>query len=187
MYLEKCICFTYHAVPPTIIVIRQGTLRCRGNVSTVCAIMTGATGYLECSTVGVPTPNVNLTTDAEVSNNVMVNGSRVTVTSAVAENAGNYTCNASNFLDFNEQTFELFVGGKLYSYTQSTSHLALFPGSPRLGGGEPGIFCHMRDIKGRHNLIMRGWTKLGTRTFKHKHFQDYYSRQRYIVGLFVSL
>ena len=81
--------------------------------------MTRATGYLECSTVGVPTPNVTLTTDAAVSNNVMVNGNRVTVTSAVAGNAGNYTCNASNFLNSNEQTFELFVGGKLYSYTHS--------------------------------------------------------------------
>ena len=78
--------------------------------------MTGATGYLEYSTVGVPTPNVTLTTDAEVSNNVMLSGNRVTVTSAVAGNAGNYTCNASNFLGFDEQAFELLVGGKLYSY-----------------------------------------------------------------------
>lgn len=77
--------------------------------------MTGATGYLECGTVGVPTPNVTLTTDAAVSNNVMVNSNRVTVTSAVAGNTGNtgnYTCNALNFLGFDEQTFELFVGGK---------------------------------------------------------------------------
>ena len=80
--------------------------------------MTGATGYLECTTVGVPTPNVTLTTDA-VDSNVMVNGSRVVVTSAVAGNAGNYTCNASNFLGFDEQTFELLVGSKLYSYTHS--------------------------------------------------------------------
>ena len=27
--------------------------------------------------------------------------------------------------------------------------------------GEPGIFYHVRDVKGRHDLIMRGWTKLG--------------------------
>ena len=76
--------------------------------------MTGATGYLECSTIGVPTPNVTLTTD--VDSNVMVSGNRVIVTNAVAGNTGNYTCNASNFLGFDEQTFELLVGGKLYSY-----------------------------------------------------------------------
>ena len=35
--------------------------------------------------------------------------------------------------------------------------LALFP-----GGGEPGTFYHVHDIKGRHDLIiMRRWTKLG--------------------------
>ena len=111
IYLQKRICLTYHAVPPTI-VIRQGLFHCRGNVSTVCAIMTGATGYLECSTVGVPTPNVTLTTDAAVSCNVMLSGNRVTVTSAVAGNTGNYTCNASNFLDFDKQTSELLVGSK---------------------------------------------------------------------------
>ena len=111
IYLQKRICLTYHAVPPTI-VIRQGTLLCRGNVSTVCAIMTGTTGYLECSTVGVPTPNVTLTSDAAVSCNVMVNGNQVIVTSAVAGNAGNYTCNASNFLGFDKQTSELLVGSK---------------------------------------------------------------------------
>ena len=104
-------CFTYHTVPPAV-GISQGSLSCRGNVSTVCAIMTGTTGYLECGTVGVPTPNVTLTTDAAVSNNVMVSGNRVTVTSAVAGNAGNYTCNASNFLGFDEQTYRLLVGGK---------------------------------------------------------------------------
>ena len=74
--------------------------------------MTGATGYLECSTVGVPTPNVTLTTDAAVSCNVMLSGNRVTVTSAVAGNTGSYTCNASNFLDFDKQTSELLVGSK---------------------------------------------------------------------------
>ena len=74
--------------------------------------MTGATGYLECSTVGVPTPNVTLTTDVN-SNNVMVSDNRFTITSAVAGNAGNYTCNASNFLGFDRQTIELLVGGKL--------------------------------------------------------------------------
>ena len=116
--MKSAICLAYHAVPPTI-VLRQGTLRCSGNVSTVCAIMTGTTGYLECSTVGVPTPNVTLATNAAVSNNVMFSDNRVTVTSAVAGNAGNYTCNASNFLDIDEQTFELLVGGKLYSYTHS--------------------------------------------------------------------
>ena len=74
--------------------------------------MTGANGYLECTTVGVPTPNLTLTTAAAVSNNVMLNGSRVMITTAVARNAGTYTCNASNFLNFDEQTFQLQVGGK---------------------------------------------------------------------------
>ena len=40
-----------------------------------------------------------------------------------------------------------------------------FPGLvPRLSPqrrGEPGTFYHMHDIKGRHDLITRGWTKLG--------------------------
>ena len=74
--------------------------------------MTGTTGYLKCTTVGVPTPNVTLTTDAVVSNNVMLSGNRVTVTSAVAGNAGNYTCNASNFLGFEELAYRLLVGSK---------------------------------------------------------------------------
>ena len=30
------------------------------------------------------------------------------------------------------------------------------------GGGESGIFYHVRDVKGRHDLITREWTKLGT-------------------------
>ena len=78
--------------------------------------MTDATGYIECTAVGVPAPNVTLTTD---SNNVMVSDNRFTITGAVAGNAGNYTCNASNVLGFEEQTIELLVGGKLYSYTHS--------------------------------------------------------------------
>ena len=87
--------------------------------------MTGATGYLECTAVGVPAPNVTLTTDVD-----FVSDNRFTITSAVAGNAGNYTCNASNFLGFEEQTIELLVGGKLYTltafkHTLSTSHLHL--------------------------------------------------------------
>ena len=97
---------------PSAVEFSQGSLSCRGNVSTVCAIVIGTTGYLECGTVGVPTPNLTLTTDAAVSNNVMLSGNRVTVTSAVAGNTGNYTCNASNFLGFNEQTYRLLVGSK---------------------------------------------------------------------------
>ena len=27
--------------------------------------------------------------------------------------------------------------------------------------GEPGTFYHVCDVKGRHDLITRGWTKLG--------------------------
>ena len=80
--------------------------------------MTDATGYLECTAVGVPAPNVTLTTDVD-SNNVMVSDNRFTITSAVAGNAGNYTCNALNALGFDKQTIELLVGGKLYSYTHS--------------------------------------------------------------------
>ena len=87
--------------------------------------MTGATGYLECTTVGVPTPNVTLTTDAAESNNVMVSGNRVVITSAVAGNAGNYTCNASNFLGFDEQTFELLVGSKYCKFKPNTSTIVI--------------------------------------------------------------
>ena len=42
------------------------------------------------------------------------------------------------------------------SYKVYTLH-SLVP----LSRGEPGIFYHVRDIKGRHDLIMQGWTKLG--------------------------
>ena len=42
--------------------------------------------------------------------------------------------------------------------------LASFPGSLRLGGGEPGTFYHVHDIKGGHDLIMQRLTKLGTHT-----------------------
>ena len=103
-------CFTHHTVPPAV-GIGAGNLRCNNDVS-ICAIMTGANGYLECTTVGVPTPNLTLTTAAAVPGNVMLNGSRVMINTAVAGNAGNYTCNASNFLNFDEQTFQLQVGGK---------------------------------------------------------------------------
>ena len=30
--------------------------------------------------------------------------------------------------------------------------LALFPGSPGLGQGEPGTFYHVRDVKGRRDI-----------------------------------
>ena len=68
----------------------------------------------------MPTPNLTLTTTAAVTDNVMLNGNRVMITTAVAGNAGTYTCNASNFLNFDEQTFELQVGGKsqLQTHTQ---------------------------------------------------------------------
>ena len=74
--------------------------------------MTGANGYLECTTVGVPTPNLTLTTAAPMSQNVMLSGNQVMINTSVAGNAGTYTCNASNFLNFAEQTFQLQVGGK---------------------------------------------------------------------------
>ena len=35
-------------------------------------------------------------------------------------------------------------------------YIASFPGSPHQGGEEPGTFYHMRDVKGRDDLIMRG-------------------------------
>ena len=103
-------CFTCHTVPPTV-GIRAGNLQCNNNVS-ICAITTGATGYLECTPVGVPTPNLTLTTTAPQSGNVMLSDNQVVITTAVAGNAGTYTCNASNLLDFAEQTFQLQVGGK---------------------------------------------------------------------------
>ena len=103
-------CFTHHTVPPTV-GIRAGNLQCNNDVS-ICAITTGATGYLECTTVGVPTPNLTLTTTAPQSGNVMLSGNQVVITTAMAGNAGTYTCNASNLLDFAEQTFQLQVGGK---------------------------------------------------------------------------
>ena len=103
-------CFTHHTVPPTV-GIRADNLQCNNDVS-ICAIMTGATGYLECTAFGVPTPNLTLTTTAPQSESVMLSGNRVVITTAMAGDAGTYTCNASNFLDFAEQTFQLQVGGK---------------------------------------------------------------------------
>ena len=47
--------------------------------------------------------------------------------------------------------------GNKYSGTSLVPRL-----SPLTGGGEPGIFYHVRDVKGRHDLITWGWTKLGT-------------------------
>ena len=59
-----------YAVPPDFVTITSN-LRCRGSE---CAILTGATGYLECSATGVPTPTVTLTNVTAVSDNVMVSG-----------------------------------------------------------------------------------------------------------------
>ena len=33
------------------------------------------------------------------------------------------------------------------------------------------MFYHVGDVKGRHDLITRGWTKLGTHTRSRKHFK----------------
>ena len=55
---------------------------------------------------------------------------------------------------------------------KSSVAIASFPGSPHLEGGEPGTFYHVCDVKGRHDLIMRGSTKLGT----HAHSRTSVSR-----------
>ena len=45
--------------------------------------------------------------------------------------------------------------------------LASFLGSPHLEGGEPGTFYHVCDVKGRHDIITWGWTKLGVHACSH--------------------
>ena len=108
--VHKRSCFTncIYAVPPDF-VTSTNNVRCQGSE---CAILTGATGYFQCSANGVPTPTVTLTNDTAVSDNVMVNGTRVTITNAVAGTVENFTCNASNIVNSVVQTYKLWVGGK---------------------------------------------------------------------------
>ena len=94
-----------YAVPPDF-VISTSNLRCRGSE---CAILTGATGYLECSATGVPTLTVTLTNATAVSDNVMISGTWVTIANAVAGNVVDFTCNASNNVS---STVPTLVGGK---------------------------------------------------------------------------
>ena len=45
----------------------------------------------------------------------------------------------------------------------------------RLGEKETGAFCHMRDVKGRHDFNHMGVVYVGRpRMFNHKRFQDYH-------------
>ena len=109
-----------YAVPPDF-VTSTSNLRCHGSE---CAILTGATGYLECSATGVPTPTVTLTNVTAVSDNVMVSGTRVTITNAVAGDVANFTCNASNIVSSTVQTYQLWVGGKELKLTPDSEVVA---------------------------------------------------------------
>ena len=89
-----------------------GDLQCSGSDPITCTIMTGANGTLQCSATGSPNPDVNFNINATTSNNIQFMNNRFTITSAVAENAGTYSCNASNSVGSDVRTYRLFVRGK---------------------------------------------------------------------------
>ena len=90
-----------------------GDLQCSGSDLITCIIMTGTNGTLQCSATGSPNPNVTFTVNATTSNNIQFMNNQFTITSAVAENAGTYTCNASNSVGSVVRTYRLFVRGKV--------------------------------------------------------------------------
>ena len=80
----------------------------------MCASYPDFTGRLPCSVDGYPVPAVSAMAQGVTQlNNVDLTTSPVTITNVVEENAGNYTCTATNTEGEVSRSVLFFIGGQL--------------------------------------------------------------------------
>ena len=73
--------------------------------------MTGTNGTLECSAVGSPPPDYDVTSNADVQTNIVLDAV-IEIMSAVPPNTGLYSCSVSNSAGSVSRVYQLNVGSK---------------------------------------------------------------------------
>ena len=112
------VCLFVYVVPPDFTATISDSFNCEQfpNASWQCVARFGQEGVLYCDYQSNPGGTLNITTDVANSSDVSIVNSTIAIESAASENAGTYTCTATNTIEGQERVttreIRFFVGGK---------------------------------------------------------------------------